>query len=394
MSRPNSLTLPINISLLKQLLEKQNITLSALGSILDVSRQTLHNWMGNEAMPPKKLTVLAKALALSDECFESLLRVDTSSKDRPSVEYRTLRNIELTPELKTQVEETANFFFKLSLKYSPTFEQSFSSLSFHPDTPTAQVATALLGHLHLQSAQLSLSNVIRELSRLGISVLFHDLGDQFRSENGQAACATFRDQRAIIIDSHEAIEDVLWRIFHELAHFYCPIKEGTRKSVEIFCNEVASEMLCPSSFFLEHQKKIKEFYSTNIRLLPILVEKLTNYFNASFEGIILSLQKHQFLDELQRKYIWKICHNRKENRRRVKDIIYPSDAHDPFKFWKDAFTDSDRVNFLGLQQLAKADLIAGNMSYSLAAELFSTDSMTMQQLENYWKIEYEAQSDY
>ncbi len=387
MARPSSITIPINSDALKNIIKAKGHNISDLGApdLLDVSRQTINTWLQLGNIPPRKLSILGQKLNLTPSEVD-LISSPVSAQDT-QVRFRTNRNVATNKDVEDKVLKLAKDYFNLSELFSVKLSTSRTSISIDEESP-AEMANKILKILSLERRQLSLESVIKALEEINIHVLFYDFGKLFKDSDAQAVCVIDNKSSVIFINAEECLEDVLWRIFHELSHIFMKSKEGTTKTEEVFCNSTANEVLTPTSFFQEHAADLKKVLSRSITELPTRVEQIASKLNSSFMGVILALNTNKIIDKRQFGYLMKIYHLKKDQRKKVVDILHPNEEQNPFLFWKDLFNNPEYYKFLTLQELVKAGLINGTLSTERAAEILKIDSMTTQQLEQFWKDEY------
>lgn len=380
MPRP-SVMIPVNSELLRESILRRG-PLASLESSLGVSRQAINGWLVKNRIPPRQLSAIARHLDLG---AQEITEITSPPKTRPYVLFRTNRNVAVAENIKNDVLEIAEDFFAL---------ESITELDTNPQDITVSseshegMAEAILRQLKLGPEQVSIPSVITALKKMNIYVLFYDFGSTFVEAKAQAVCIRKGDKKAIFINSNERVEDVLWRIFHELCHLFSGHTE-TSTSDEEFCNKTASQVLMPDAFFTANRKHLRALLQRDISATPFIVEDLANKFSASFTGILLALKRHKIFEGSTERYLWKVAHNRKKNAAKVSQIIEPMPGQDIVSFWSNALEDSNRSNFLQLQHVIRMGLILEKVSARRAAELLKVDQPDIHKLAQLWTAQYE-----
>jgi Zn-dependent peptidase ImmA (M78 family) len=353
---------------------------------LGVTKQAINGWLSKGRIPPRQLSKISKALKLDAPEINNITSIP---KEKSFVLFRTNRNVAVSDEVKSEVLDVADDFFQLETLTE--YKNSDAQIQLSYSDPVS-MADAILKQVKLERSQLSLSSVLAALRNINIHVLFYDFGEKFVGSRAQAVCVRRGTKSAIFINSHEMIEDVLWRIFHELCHLFSGHTNVTKDDEE-FCNKTATQVLTPDSFFKNNKTDLKSAFLRRIQLAPFMIEEIMSKYTASFEGVLLGLVNHKILEKNVENYLWKVCHNRKKNAVRVTNIICPNSLEDPVKFWSLALDDSNRNKFLQLQHFVRMGVILEKISSRRAAELLDTDEMTIQQLGRHWLAQYEKKNN-
>lgn len=378
-----SVTIQINGSALRDLIQKRQPQIQVAAEKIGVSRQALHDWITSEKIPPVRLSMLARKFSLSAAELEQL-----KPKRNLQVMFRTLRRVTVAEETRMKVTEVAKDFLMLDA-VAPDVREDIS-IKLTTDNPQV-MAEHILRELKLSPHPLALGQVLLSLNNLNIPVAFFPFEESLRQAKIKAFLAKEEKKRVIFIDSKLAWEDVLWNLFHELAHVFAGHDDTVTKKDEEFCDSVASDAVTPQSFFSKNEKQLRHaFASTELRHAKYLVDEIANQLGASFSGVILALKGNKIIesDSAVLKYLYKIHHNTEANRIKVIDLITPSDKSNA-EAWIKLFNDPSKIPLLKLPLLIKQGLLAGQVSVSRAAEILDIDVMTMQELVSYWNKEDE-----
>lgn len=382
MARPST-TVPIAGEILKGLISERRLQVDQFGDKLGVSKETVYSWIRDNRIPPRRLVDAGKALSLSSSDLQKLTDVP---QRRLVVQFRTLRDRPVSEGVKRDVEEVAREFFRLD---NTSIERKVVRRHLLDSDDPESMAEMILGVLQLDRSKLSVETVIRALEALNIHVAFYDFGPEFVGVKAQAACAVQGEKSIIFINSHEATEDILWRIFHEACHLFANHEEITPEQ-EQFCNKVASEATTPSSFFERHREALKKEFAKGKAKSPYVTKELARLLSAGFGGVIIALKDNKVIDDDTAKYLWGCFHRTKNSRPTVRSKITPGPSEDGGHFWQRVLNDPEKTKFLKFQRLVQQALIEERISVSRAAEILQTDDKTAEELGTVWRRDLEA----
>ena len=376
-----SMMIRVNSKALRKSISHRQQSLASLEDPLGVSRQAINGWLNKNSIPPRKLSILADTLDLS---VEELEEITSTPKDETFILFRTNRNVAVPENVKEGVLSVAEDFFLLD---------DLSAINREPidvvlknECPIS-AAKSILKQLSLTHGNISIDKVITALKKYNIHILFYDFGEKFVGASAQAVCVRRGNKQAIFVNSHELIEDVLWRVFHEVCHLFSNHTNVTEDD-EKFCNEVANQILTPNSFFQENKAFLRKKFSQELGFAPFFVKEIATELSASFQGVTIALKKNKITDDKVSKYLWKIFHAQKSKKQRVSCIISPPPDDDPKDFLDNLLEDLSRAKFSHLQHSVKMGLILDKISTCRAAELLGVDEMSIQQLTRRWKTQY------
>lgn len=384
MPRP-SIMIPVNADMLRESILKRT-PLASLEDSLGVSRQAINGWLAKSKIPPRQLSVIARKLEFDPS---EVANITSPPKYRPYILFRTNRNVAVPEEVKSEVLEIAEDFF--TLEAITEIDQSSNEILLKSESPE-NMAEIILKQLNLATDQISISSVITALKKLNIYVLFYDFGPNFVDAKAQAVCVRKEEKSVIFVNSCERVEDVLWRLFHEVCHLFSGHNE-TSITDEKFCNDTATQILTPDFFFVSNRKNLKALFQRDISASPFIVEDLANKFSSSFIGVLLALKTNKVLEGSTERYLWKVANKRKLTAAKVADIISPLKGQSAVEFWSQALEDTNRSNFLLLQHIVRMGLILEKVSARRAAELLNTDELDIQKLTTMWTAQYEKKNN-
>jgi hypothetical protein len=381
MSRDSS-KISFSGAILQEIISAKSLPVGTFAQQLGVSRQSYANWIKENRIPPRRLLEIKKVLSLSSEDFKTLMK----PAEKPlKVYFKTIRNISISDQQKIEVEQLSKEYFRL--EKSRIGSKKVKSV-ITTDDPRG-MAEAIVGQLGLSLCHINLENTLHALEAFNIHVIFHDFGEEFVDQKGCAACAIGDDRSLIFVNSREAIEDVLSRVYHEACHVFSDHHESTDHN-EKFCDQVAYEVVTPRGFFLERKDELKKLFAADIRKSPLLAKELARILSAGFSGVIATLKEHKIIGKDTERYLWGAFHREKSHRVRVLDKISPKLVEDPKEFWQRALSDPDNKKFVRLQTLVQEALIEGRISIGRASEILGVDEKTVEELAIEWQQELEA----
>ena len=378
-----SMMIRINSKALRKSMSHRQQSLASLEGPLGVSRQAINGWLSKDRIPPRKLSTLANKLNLSAEELEA---ITSTPKDETIILFRTNRNVAVPEDVKKNVLEVADDFFLLD-DLSVVNRESID-IVLKNECPVS-TAKSILKQLNLTHDNISVNKVITALKRYNIHILFYNFGEKFIGAKAQAVCVKKGEKQAIFVNSYELVEDVLWRVFHEVCHLFSNHRNVTEND-EKFCNEVANQILTPNAFFQGNKTLLKKRFSQGFA--PFLVEEIADELSSSFQGVTIALKKNKIIDDRVSKHLWKIIHSQKKSKQRVLHIISPSSGDDPKNFLDNLLKNSNRAKFVRLQQSVKVGLILDRISTCRAADFLHVDEMSVQQLTRRWKAQYDPKN--
>jgi Zn-dependent peptidase ImmA (M78 family) len=376
--------------------------LADLEPVTGVSKQAINGWLSSAKIPPRQLHTIAQGLKWKSNEVARILKKPGFQE----VCFRTHRNVEAGDGAKNTAKRLAADLFTLDSLGGDYNKESFV-FRVGKDAPASAVADGILRQLNLKRGQFGLEELVLSLARVNVSVVFLDFGrhfslDETAAKNLKAFCAKQGPRFIITIDSQMkgsqvAGEDVIWAIFHELAHIACgDMDDGAddfwedSKSKEKFRNEVASEVLTPTDLLLASKPELEKFLNCAIQLLPSRVERVASELGASFVGVVLALKKINILTTQMERYLWGVQKRRDLTRPRIKDFISPPQAksrEDLISEWGRVLNNENLLPFLKLPLLVRQGLIEERLSMARAAELLGVEVGEMEELAKQWAAE-------
>ena len=250
-----------------------------------------------------------------------------------------------------------------------------------------ETADSIVKHLGLSDQGVGLEQILTALRRLNIHVLFYDFGDK----EAQAVCVKKGEKSVILVNSNELVEDVCWRILHEVTHLFCGHERPSRED-EVFCNKVATEIVTPAHFFKKHKDFFKNKFSGQATTEHLLIiDEIMRRFGGGFFGVVLRLKETKSLSKPLFETFKAMWEKRKLSQElKVSSIFRPKNGESSVDLWKRVLGDRDKDKYLHFQELVVKGVVMGKVSYSRASELLEPmDVMSIQELSNWWKEEFE-----
>lgn len=392
-----SVMIPFDPTSFRDIVKGHGKSLSDLEPVIGVSKQALNGWLSSSRIPPRQLHTIAQTLKWNPNEVAKVLKKSGAQ----GIRFRSHRNTLASEGAEETARRISTDFFTLDALDGEYNRESFV-LRVGKDTSPSAVAEGILRQLNLKRGQFGLEELLQALSRANVSVIFLDFGAHFSLDSKverslKAFCARQGSKYLIAIDSRMKNEDVVWVIFHELAHIaYGDIDEGAdeflgdRKSEEKARNEVASEILTPTDLLLRSKAELEKFLDCDLRLLPSRVEHIANELGASFVGVVLALKKIGILSTQMQSYLWGVHNKRDKFRSSVRDLIAVPEAQseeDLIRNWDKLLNTEDLQKFLKLHLLVRHGLIEDRISVARAAELICVEFGEMEELAKHWAAE-------
>ena len=362
--------IPMNGRVFRSIIQKRR-SLASLEPVLGVKRQAVNAWITQNRVPPRSLIVLTKELGLTLEEIDQITGIE---EPKSRILFRSNRNVEVAPDTQQLILEMADDYFRLNRLFKLDVESINITIV---DEDPARVALTLLDYLGLRQGNLSFGQAVNALKRFNINVLFFDFGN----DKAQAVCVEKESQRVVIINSHERVEDIVWRLFHELCHVFCGHNEPDKQN-EKFCNAVATQVVTPAAFFARNHEALKnEFSGTVTSNQILLIEEIMSRFGAGFMGVVLQLHEMKITSKAVDGHLWKIWHQkRKHSCQRIMDIYSIPEGVDPVKHWTSILKEPNYRHFVEFQLLVLSAVSHEQISVARASELLDLDTKSIQEL--------------
>ena len=228
---------------LKELLKQAGITQVALAERLEVSRQTVVDWINGQVPKGTHLLGICDMLDIDPD----VLFDDSRSPVQVAPLHRRRRNAKVTAEMRHAAEQLALDHANLmDGAYLPPLEMVVRTSGNVPAEHLAEQMRGLAGLAHSDSP-VDYHHAFRILGELGICVVFRTFPDVLK---GYAFYTVVSGQRLVIVNSTTNILDLIFPVLHETVHAArnrTP-KDGYAKAEEAFCDRVAGLIQFPDSY--------------------------------------------------------------------------------------------------------------------------------------------------
>lgn len=366
MSRPSAM-IAINGNTFKEIVQKRR-SLASLEELLDVKRQAINSWIIKNKIPPEKLEIIVRELNINEREKKTITEIEPSN-----ILFRSNRNVKISSSTSDSILSVAEEYFRLR----DCFNLGGQNISItFPQSDPMETADLIIKQLELNRWNLHFTQVVAALARLNISVLFHN----FEVKEAQAVCVRKGSRNVIFINNNEMMEDVCWRIFHEVCHLFCGHKDPSTDD-EKFCNKVATEIVTPMEFFTKNKKFFIENFSGAISSKQLLIiDDIKKKFSCSSFGIALRLKE---LGAISAPVFALSCKNweqRKEAEGNKVLSIFPKKDNDIVKSWVKLLSDPNKEIYIQFQLLILNSLIMEYITLESAAALLEIDTADLESL--------------
>lgn len=368
--------IPMNGEIFKNIVQAKQ-PLSSLEKCLDVSKQAINAWISGNKIPPSKLSTLVRELKLTSN---EIIQITQQKRERPSIVFKSTRNVELPDEIKDKVILIAEDYFRLDVLIPS--DKKFFSEQVKMSSPK-EMAEYIATKLELRRGDLNIKQVVNALKRFSVSVLFYN----FDNDKINAVCVKKDNSRVIFINTHERVEDVCWRIFHEVCHIVCGHTTHSKED-EQFCNSVATEIVTPIGYFEHYKEFFKEnFYGEFNTNQILIVEELTRRLGAGFIGVVLRTKEAGLMSGKVFKGFMAYWNSKRKNDcLRVENIFNPHGEENLVSHWEEILSDPDKDSYLHFQVLVLKALVQEKISYEKASDVMGyLDIKSTQELAEIWQ---------
>ncbi len=241
---PRAMRKAIQSEAVRAALQKRGWNQSQLAEHLEVSAQSVTNWLSGEGFPrPAALLKLATTLKLS---FDEL--VESGNGSRPVVAFRKKGGAKTTGEHVAKAVGIG-MLLKPLVPFLPQM-QALRTLITSPSVAPEKLQVAVSqtrSKLGLgEQAVLGYEHLISEFKSSGAVLVPVMWGEKKRHENALHIRLPAEDTTFIFLNLDTKIEDFKFWMAHELAHVYTPDLAGTEEG-EDFADAFAGALLFPKA---------------------------------------------------------------------------------------------------------------------------------------------------
>ncbi len=378
--------LTFNTEFFKSLLEIKKLGVPEFSDVIEVSKQTLYENMRENSISREYLVRIAKFFELSRKDFDLLMGITPLP-----VFFRRERRVEVEEEKKEKVRKLATIFLKITKiptvkKHLPKFE------NLDPKELAKEIRTIL----ELGKRKVLFDDLVTTLKDFGVYTYFYPfdllgINEDSGSKKVRAASVPLDGKWIIFLDTSNELIDSLYDLIHELAHVFSghDLNITHDDDLEKYCNAVANEVLTPTRFFEDNRDELKKFFSEPVPKIVGYADYVVSLLGCSFEGLILSLDQNQIIDQRVKGYLYAVCHNKKKNSIKLSYYFNPAEGESVASFWKRALNDSSKTQFYDFFIQLKCAFLEGRATTRLLAEGFGIDISSADVLCKMWISENE-----
>lgn len=230
---------------IKSLAKERNLTLSYLATQMEVSRQTVNDWINGQIPKGNHLILLCRTLQVSpaDLFLPRMEQVFTVPL------HRTIRKKKVTPEMQQDALAI--------IKQYEIFFRNCPDPGVVPlirvkerDDRASKATARMLRERYASNKDLPLNyaDVFKLLSDLGIIVVFRYFPSTL---NGYAFYTKISKQRIVFVNYNTNVIDLIFPLLHEMVHALrdeVSIDSSEAAEEEAFCDMVANYMQFPDEY--------------------------------------------------------------------------------------------------------------------------------------------------
>lgn len=337
------------------------IRASIPGSHLSVT--TIHENMKEGAASRENLISIAKYLNLSQKEFKILM----GSKPLP-VFFRRERMEDAEEEAKDLVRSLGDLYF--SLRPYKTHRKAlpkFTGLS------PAELSFEIRNLLKLPVGKVSFDEVVNSLEEFGVHVHFYPfqlLGiKKTNKKNYRAACILKESNWLILLDTSNTIHDALFDLFHELAHIFSGHDLNNQtKEIESYSNNTAAEVLTPTKFFQKNSDYLKQAVRNPSPRIVGEVGFIQDVLGASFEGVVLALNRNGFLTDDSKKYLFACIQRKRAEIPSINQILDIENSTS--EKWASVLVKEEDTEYLSIFKKFKSAYLANKVTTRVISTVF------------------------
>lgn len=231
---------------IKEVAQKQGISLTDLADSIEVSRQTVNSWITGQVPKGNHLVALCRLFGLSPEYFF----VDDADTGIIVPVHRIRKNANVTTSMQEASTRLAGEY-KLLFKYA---DKPGSIPVTRSPGKNDETAVKLAHHLRELSGvergyPLNYQHTFELLKMLGVSVIFRRFSDEIKS---YAFFTEIYGHRVVFVNTSTNIIDLIFPLLHETVHAIrdevMPPSSGYDPEEEVFCDSVASYTQFPDEY--------------------------------------------------------------------------------------------------------------------------------------------------
>ncbi|GBD90612.1 helix-turn-helix domain protein [bacterium BMS3Abin04] len=292
----------LNTSLIKEKIAEYGISQSKLSKELDVSRESVSQWLKNRTFPrPSKLLKLGKLLDLK---YSELVEIDTTLE--PQVAFRKVgsaktkvNHYKRAKEMGYALEQLVDFLPKNMMIKPPELKKPVNNYEY-----IQSAAETIRNIFEITDWGIKFDEIISILNSLNVILIPVLLGSKKNHENAIHIYLPKSQTTWIYINLDTKIFDFKFWLSHELGHILTPSLKG--KEAEDFSDDFAGAFLFPKELanrkydeLLKLKRKIEKINSlistaSDLIISPITILKEINKY-AKFHNLkAIELEENTF----------------------------------------------------------------------------------------------------
>lgn len=367
----------INKEYLKLLLKEKNSSQTDLAAKMNENQKNLSRWL-KDGFPRDKLLDLKRALAIPRESYRTLIGIPEYK-----IFFRTKYHGEVPEELKNKAIDWARVLIPTKVK---THDASFVDLSREEDYQ--KVATTIKNNLSLPCGCF-FEQYISILKESGIEVVLIPFSVYGLKTDKERAFSVFngKNRYVIFLDSDVNAQEIVWNLAHELCHLFRLNAEQGKKE-ESFCQNVAKEILYPTSYFKNNEIEINAALENERSAINMLLE-IKDHFNGSSLSIALRLKEIFGKNQKIFNYLLAVGRNRESKNTITSQYFknfHSSNEDEIEKFWNNLSSSSV---YLRLFNRIKEKVSSDQMTTRKFSEIVDVELPTASSLVDKWRSEFD-----
>jgi hypothetical protein len=373
----------INFSVVffNELLKSEGMSVPEFAPKIDLTKQTLYENLRDNSISKEQVLKIARHFKLNSKDFDLLI----GKKPLP-VFFRREKREEVEEVKKDKVRELAELFLKFNQLDHPE-----KHLPIFNDLTPGDLALEIRSKLELNNPRIPFEELVSTLKKFGVYVFFYpfdtlEVNDSSEKKKIRAASIPFNKNWIIFLDTSNELVDSIFDLFHELAHIFAghELDSSHSDELEVYCNNVAIEVMTPSSYFKFKEQELKIKFS---KIRPGIVgdaEKIQFELGCSFKGLILALDHNGILNTVTKRYLHGVSYNKKRVASLLNKYFIIPDALSPSAFWYQNLNDSTLSQLHEFYIKIKIAYLEGRITTRLVAQGFGIDISSADTLCKKW----------
>ncbi len=375
----------VNKPALEEVLRARSMKQAELAEKIGAPIKSFNRWINEGYIQSQYVWDMTETLELSEEDLDKVLFVP-----KYQVFFRKKFLGEVPEHIQERAIELARTLFGLTYLNA---NAKFCPPNVSKIDDPLEVANQIRKYLEIESFN-SLQGIVAMLAEQGVEVAlipFAKLELNSTGDHEQAFSVTDGSRFLIFLDADSPEERLIFNLCHELCHVFRPDLEFS-KIEETFCNDVASELVYPREFFIEHKDKIERVIaSSSVESIISLISVIRDNLGGEAFGISLRLKALGFLSQKNRVHQKVIGYGKRsfENLKNISDRYFSDfDQNDKEKFVK--FWNGDRINknpLLRFFSHLKSGATDESISPRKFSELLGVDLSIADEMIRKWRFE-------